>query len=332
MDILARARERIPTRQRRLSLPEGEDPRILDAAARLTLEHGVRCIVSGPVDATRAALAVRGLPPDDIEVVDPAVAPVDAAMVSAILALRPEMRPSIAERLLRKPLMQAGAAVATGRVDAMVAGAACPTARVIEAALMTIGLAPSVETPSSCFLMRTSAGTPDAGRTLLFADCAVNADPTPSQLADIGLASAHTWRSLTGEAPRIAFLSFSTHGSARHPRVERVSEAVRIARERAPDLAIDGELQADAAVSPRVAMLKLGAAAGAAGEVAGRADILVFPDLDSANIAYKLLQHLGGAEALGPFLQGFARPISDLSRGATVDDIVRTALVTLARL
>jgi phosphate acetyltransferase len=161
----------------------------------------------------------------------------------------------------------------------------------------------------------------------LFADCALNIDPDPSQLADIAIASAETWQALQERPARVAFLSFSTHGSGKHPAVDRVVEALAIARIRRPDLLFEGELQADAALSERVAGKKL----GEVGAVAGRANVLVFPGLEAANIAYKLVQHLAGARATGPLLQGFARPVSDLSRGATADDIVDTAILTLAR-
>jgi len=216
--------------------------------------------------------------------------------------------------------------VHVGDADGMVAGVASATASVLQAASLTIGFGQGLSTPSSFFIMAIPGTETRPEAPLIFADCAVNIAPSPQQLAEIAVASGTNAQTLLGIEPRVAFLSFSTRGSANHRDVTKVTEALRIAREMRPDLKMDGELQGDAALSPRVAAKKVNAS-----EVAGRANVLIFPDLDAANIAYKLVQQLGGATAIGPVMQGFAKPVNDLSRGASVEDIVAVTAITVVQ-
>lgn len=239
------------------------------------------------------------------------VTPPDTASDAALQALIDArgVKEPIARRMLSKPLFRAAAMVAAGEADAMVAGVATPTRRVIEAAGIAIGLRDGVRIPSSFFLMRF----PD-GRQMIWADCGLNVDPTAEDLADIARASAISAKALLGRAD-VALLSFSTDGSGAGPSVDKVRTAAEMT-------GFAGPLQADAALNPRIASQK--------GVKGGESNVLVFPDLDAGNIAYKLAQELAGAQALGPILQGFRRPVCDLSRGAGVDDIVASTLVTLA--
>jgi phosphate acetyltransferase len=326
MDLLADLFDSARQHLRKVVLPEGEDERVLTAACRLRRERIAVPILLGAEGAIAQSAARAALDVSGIEMVDPRRDTRLEAYASACAANRESMTPGMAGRLVAKPLYFAGMMVRQGDADAMVAGAANPTRRVIEAGLMTIGLAAGIALPSSFFLVIVPDFLRQGPKGLVFADCAVNPEPSAEELADIAIASAPSAEKLLRESARVAMLSFSTHGSAQHPKVDKVRRALALVRERAPQLAVDGELQADAALVPAVAQKKVKSLS----TVAGEANVLVFPDLDAANIGYKLTQWLGGAKAIGPFLQGFAKPISDLSRGASVDDIVTTCVVALA--
>ncbi len=311
---------------RSVVLPEGTDPRVIAAARRLVDESIAQPIVLGNTAEIEQAARQAEVALDGVRAICPRESEHLAAYVAAYVAAR-GVKPGVAERMVVRPLFYGGMMVKQGHADTMVAGVSTATANVIQAGALTVGYAEGITTPSSFFLMIVPEFRGRKNRPMIFADCAVNIAPTPEQLADIALASRASAAKLLDEEPRVAMLSFSTQGSASHRCVEDVSRAVAIARQRAPDAQIDGEFQADSALIQEVAAKKLKRPS----TVAGNANVLIFPDLNSGNIAYKLTQYLAGARAIGPFLQGFAKPISDLSRGASVNDIIATAAICLAQ-
>ncbi|HML17479.1 MAG TPA: phosphate acyltransferase [Bryobacteraceae bacterium] len=291
---------RIPKRKR-IVFPEGGDPRVQQAAARLSGEGLLKPILL------------------DEELRE------DSKYSSLYLERRRDKGVSEmeAQQMARRPLYRAALMVAAGDADGGVGGAVNTTAETARAALQCIGLSDGLRTVSGVFFMCVEDRSFGCDGVLAFADCAMVVDPSAWEIAEIAMATAQSTRALLGAEPRVALLSFSTKGSAKHPLAEKMIEALRILRERAPGLDADGELQADAALVPSI-----GAAKAAGSSVAGRANTLIFPDLASANLAYKLVERLGGAAAFGPLLQGLAKPFHDLSRGCSADDIYVAAIVT----
>jgi phosphate acetyltransferase len=328
MDIIGSFREKVKEKDFSVVLPEGRDERIIQAARRLEDEHIARPVVLGKPEQIASAIEKAGVDLDGIETINPKQSDKLDTYAQSYSEQRDGISVAVARHVVVKPLFYGGMMVACGDADAAVGGVASATGTLIQAGVLTIGLAPGINTPSSCFLMVIPNFLGEKDKAFIYADCAVNVDPTAEELADIALASALSARRILGQEPRVALLSFSTRGSASGPSVDKVREALEITRQREPDLAIDGEFQADSAIMPRVAAKKVKDAS----DVAGQANVLIFPDLNSGNIAYKLTQYMAGAQAIGPFMQGFAKPITDLSRGATVEDIVSTVVLTLGQL
>ncbi len=322
-DVMAGLRARARTAPQRVVFPESTEENILRAARQLADDASALPVLLGDRESVAEAAAGLGLSLAGVEVVDSADDGVRTRLIAECGTSFPDMSAKGLERRLRTPLNLGAFLVAADRADALVAGIRHTTQEVILAAMTFAGMQPGVTIPSSLVLMRVPGYEGPEGDLIVFADCGVAVAPDAAGLAEIAVTTAQSVRVLLGWEPRVAMLSFSTKGSGDHESVARVVEAVRIARELDPGLLIDGELQLDAAIVPAVAARK----APGDSPVAGRANILVFPDLNAGNIACKAVQRFAKADAVGPFLQGFAKTVCDLSRGATVADVVGASVM-----
>jgi phosphate acetyltransferase len=306
--------------------PEADDLRIIEAASRLAALGLARPLLLGRPDAVRAAAGDAGINLDGVALADAADADLIARTRRTLNERKPGLTDDALDEMAVDPLYIAGVMVEAGQADALIAGAVCETARVISAALRTVGRAEGVRRLSSYFLMSVPNHRGQGRKDFIFSDCAVNIDPAAEDLAEIAIASMATAEKLLEEPARGALLSFSTKGSAAHSAVTKVTEALALVHQLAPGLAIEGELQVDAALVPSVAARKVKGGKG----VAGDANVLIFPDLNSGNIGYKLVQYMANADAIGPFFQGFSKPVCDLSRGCSVEDVVSAAVILMA--
>ena len=315
-DFLERMKKAAKSSKKTIVLPEGEDPRTIEAAKKIVAEGLANLVILGDPDK----IDVEG-----VTVIDPRSAEKHDEYAAAFAELRKKKGVTLPEAMeqMNDATYFGTMRVKMGDADGLVSGACHSTANTLRPALQILKTAPGTKLVSAFFIMCTDKAEYGDDGTLLFADCGLNIDPTADELSEIAIASAGSWEKYMGTQPKVAMLSFSTMGSAKGEVPTKVQEATELAHEKAPELAVDGDLQLDAALVPSVAALK---APGS--DVAGKANVLVFPDLEAGNIGYKLVQRFAGAQAYGPILQGIAKPVNDLSRGCSADDIVGVVAIT----
>ena len=326
MEIIKQIREKAKAKHKRVVLPEGTEERMIKAAKEIVSEKIAEVTLLGEKKKIEELSKTFGLDLNKVKVIDPATSPKYGEYTEEYFRIREKkgMTREEAKKIMLNPLFYGAMLVRKDEVDGFVAGSVNTTGDVLRAGLHIIGLAPGINTVSSSFIMVVPEFLGVKDKIFVFGDCAVLPNPDPKQLASIALSCAKTMRDLVGEEPKVAMLSFSTKGSAEHEMIDKVLEATKIAREQEPNLKIDGELQGDAAIIPKVAQKKCPDSI-----LKGEANVLIFPDLNAGNIAYKLVQRLAKAKAIGPIIQGLAKPANDLSRGCSVEDIVNVVAIAM---